>query len=88
MLDDGDAVDIIYCDFMRAFDKVLHRWMLVISSYKIGETCLKWTEAFLNNRRQWSYVGMEKSEKWSSTGISIGTTTVCPVYKLFVRGPK
>ena len=52
-LDEGDAVDVIYCDFMKAFDKVPHkRLMEKIKSYGIGTNCLRWIEAFLSSRKQ------------------------------------
>ena len=46
-LDEGDAVDVIYCDFIKAFDKVPHGRLLEnIRSYNVGEKCLKWIVFF------------------------------------------
>ena len=52
-LDEGGAVDVIYCDFMKAFDKMPHgRLLEKIRSYNVGEKCLMWMEAFLRNQKQ------------------------------------
>lgn len=41
-LDEGDAEDIVYCDFTKAFYKVLHRRLLEkMKSYSIGLVVLK-----------------------------------------------
>ena len=37
VLDKGDTVDVIYCNFMKAFDKVPHSRLLEkIRSYNVG----------------------------------------------------
>ena len=46
-------VDVIYCDFMKAFDKVLHKRLLkVLKYYCIPSKIVDWIESFLTNRKQ------------------------------------
>ena len=52
-LDNGIAVDNIYLDFAKAFDKVPHKRLLVkLAAYGINGEILSWLENFLSNRRQ------------------------------------
>ena len=45
-------VDVIYCDFMKAFDKVLHKRLLkVLKYYCITSEIVDWTESFLIKRK-------------------------------------
>ena len=44
---------MIYCDFMKAFDKVPHRRLLKnIESYEISGNILELVTSFLSNRKQ------------------------------------
>ena len=56
ILDDGGSIDVIYMDFMKAFDKVPHMRLLVkLQSYDIILLCSKtldWIKAFLAGRHQ------------------------------------
>ena len=53
ILDEGGCIDVIYCDFMKAFDKVPHRRLLKkIESYGISGNVLEWVTSFLSNRKQ------------------------------------
>ena len=53
ILDQGGIIDVIYCDFMKAFDKVPHKRLLYkLEKYGITENTLGWIESFLNNRTQ------------------------------------
>ena len=52
ILDLGGQVDCIFCDFMKAFDKVPHRRLLrKLESYGIGGNILGWLCNFLDNRK-------------------------------------
>ena len=52
-LDNGFHVDVIYCDFMKAFDKVPHnRLITVLRYYNIPDKIISWTKDFLSNRKQ------------------------------------
>ena len=53
ILDEGRAIDIIYCDFMKAFDKVPHRRLLFkVASYGITENVHGRIKSFLIGRTQ------------------------------------
>jgi len=52
-LDSGYPVDVIYLDFQKAFDKVPHkRLVLKLAAHGIGGKVLKWTENWLQGRKQ------------------------------------
>ena len=51
ILDEGGTLDVVYCDFMKAFDKVPHRRLLhKIHQYGIRGNLLGWVESFLSGR--------------------------------------
>ena len=53
ILDRGSAVDVIYFDFMKAFDKVPHeRLIMKLRSYGVDGALLQWIRAFLTDRKQ------------------------------------
>jgi hypothetical protein len=53
ILDEGGCVDVVYCDFMKAFDKVPHdRLCQVLESYGVDDPMLSWIKDFLRNRKQ------------------------------------
>ena len=46
-------MDVIYCDFQKAFDTVPHNRLLKkIEAYGISDKILNWTRAFLSGRKQ------------------------------------
>ena len=52
-IDGGNHIDVIYCDFMKAFDKVPHKRLLkILQYYKIPNNLVKWISDFLSKRRQ------------------------------------
>ena len=64
ILDEGGCIDVIYCDFMKAFDKVPHRRLLKnLESYGISGNILEWVTSFLSNRKQRVRVNTDHS-KW------------------------
>ena len=53
LLDQGHAVDAIYLDFAKAFDKVDHTILLKkLSSVNVGGKIWSWIKEFLTNREQ------------------------------------
>ena len=53
ILDRGGAIDVIYFDFMKAFDKVSHGKLLQkLRTYGIDGNLHDWIRAFLSNRKQ------------------------------------
>lgn len=52
-LDQGHAVDLVYLDFSKAFDKVAHcRLINKLHAHGIGGDILKWVKSWLSGRRQ------------------------------------
>lgn len=52
ILDDDNAFHIIYCDFMKAFDKVAHRRLIEkLSNYAIEKNYQNYIYAFLSERQ-------------------------------------
>jgi len=52
-LDEGNAVDVVYLDFSKAFDKVPHlRLSRKLEGHGITGLCLKWIQNWLGSRRQ------------------------------------
>lgn len=50
ILDRGGTIDVVYFDFMKAFDKVPHgRLIMKLRSYGIHGEPLKWIQAFLSD---------------------------------------
>ena len=63
ILDRGVAVDVIYCDFQKAFDTVPHKRLIkLLSYYGICDPVLSWIRDFLSNRKQQVSVNGCKSE--------------------------
>ena len=53
ILDEGGEIDVIYCDFLKAFDKVPHiRLTNKLRTYGLPDKLVNWIKAFLLNRRQ------------------------------------
>ena len=74
-LDEGKAVDVIYLDFAKAFDKVPHsRLAAKLESCGIGGRVLGWIKNWLMNRRQ--KVGVKgKFSNWAEvlSGVPQGS---------------
>ena len=47
-VDEGSAVDVVYMDFSKAFDKILHE----VKSHGIQGEVEKWIQNWLDDRRQ------------------------------------
>ena len=58
----GGNLDVIYCDFMKAFDKVPHKSLIYkTNKYGISENVLGWISSFLNDRTQCVNINNETS---------------------------
>jgi len=56
-LDQGRSVDVIYFDFMTAFDKVSHEHLLhKLCHLGVHHQILDWIHDFLNERSRWLYI--------------------------------
>ena len=73
-IDVGSPVDIIYLDFQKAFDKMLHqRLLLKLKAHGIGDSITDWIEQWLTDRRQ--RVGDGEVSNWKSvlSGVPQGS---------------
>ena len=63
-LSEGFSVDVVYLDFLKAFDMVQHRRLIQkIEGYVVMEDLLKWIESFLSGRRSRAVLGDVVSER-------------------------
>jgi len=52
-VDQGKSVDVIYMDFMKAFDKVSHKHLInKLKNFEIYEQLINWIQDFLSGRTQ------------------------------------
>ena len=86
-MNEGTPVDIIYLDYMKAFDKVSHRHLLhKLQNFGIHHHILNWIQDFLNNRSQ-----IVHDNKCSSTskdvisGVPQGTVIVPNSFIAFIN---
>ena len=87
-IDDGASIDVVYLDFLKAFDKVPHRRLLVkLKAYGVNGRVLQWIDAFLSNRKQRVTVRGSLSE-WSSvtSGVSQGSVLGPTLFIIFLTG--
>jgi hypothetical protein len=63
VLDEGGVLNAVYMDFMKAFDKVPHTWLLVkMKAYGLSEKICIWIQDFLSDRKQCVQVNGMKSQ--------------------------
>ncbi len=62
MMDEGPTVDVIYPDFVKAFESVNHRFLLTkMKSFGLGDVIVRWAEAYLSGRVSRVPIGGEHS---------------------------
>ena len=85
MYEEGRAVDIIYLDFQKAFDKVPHRKLLnKVESHGISGHVHHWISDWLCDRKQRVVLNgkfsLAQRFKWSASGLSIRSHTLSNIY--------
>ncbi len=87
ILDNGGSLDVIYCDYMKAFDKVPHRRLIQkLKAYGIESSVLSWIESFLSGRSQQVAVNGIRSESRDVTsGIPQGSVLGLILFVIYVN---